>query len=142
MRLTPDDARDRLAAQDHGILATVHATRGVDALPCVFVVDDEGYVGIPVDRVKAKSSTRLQRERNLEADPRAALLVEHWDPADWSRLWWVRGELRWVPDPPERRAAALSRLLAQRYPQYRDEPFATVIVLRLVAVSGWSAADG
>src|SRR5256885_5647014 len=51
---------------------------------------EDGYVGVPIDRVKPKASLRLQRERNLEADPRATLLVEHWDRSDWSRLWWVR----------------------------------------------------
>ncbi len=74
MRLADSDARARLAAHDHGILCTVHAERGVDAVPVVYVVDDDGYVGVPVDLVKPKASLRLQRERNLEADPRATLL--------------------------------------------------------------------
>ena len=68
MRLTAADAQARLAARDHGVLCTVHPGRGVDAVPVVYVVDDDGYVGVPVDRVKPKSSSRLQRERNLEAD--------------------------------------------------------------------------
>ena len=95
MRLTEVEARARLAAHDHGILCTVHAERGVDAVPVAYVADEDGYVGVPVDLVKPKASVRLQRERNLEADPRATLLVEHWDRDDWSRLWWVRAELRW-----------------------------------------------
>ncbi len=137
MRLTEDDARARLAAHDHGIFCTVHAERGVDAVPVAFAVDD-GYVGIPVDLVKPKASLRLQRERNLEADPRATLLVEHWDRADWSRLWWVRAELHWHDDAS--RAATLATRLAERYPQYRDQPFARVLVLRIDAVIGWAAA--
>ena len=79
MRLAEDEARARLTAFDHGILCTVHAERGVDAVPVAYAVDEDGYVGVPVDRVKPKASFRLQRERNLEADPRATLLVEHWD---------------------------------------------------------------
>src|SRR4029078_2971513 len=94
MRLAEDEARARLAAHDHGVLCTVHAQRGVDAVPVVYAVDDD-FVAVPIARVKPKASTRLQRERNLEADPRAALLVEHWDRDDWSRLWWVRAELLW-----------------------------------------------
>jgi len=136
MRLAEDEARARLAAHDHGVLCTVHARRGVDAVPVVYAVDGD-FVGVPIDRVKPKASTRLQRERNLEADPRAALLVEHWDRDDWSRLWWVRAELRFH-DGPE---AALAALLARRYPQYRDQPFSRVLVLRIVGVSGWSADD-
>jgi hypothetical protein len=139
VRLTPTEARARLAAHDHGILCTVHAERGVDAVPVVYVVDDEEWVGIPVDRVKPKSSSRLQRERNLEADPRAALLVEHWDRGDWSRLWWVRAELRWQGDAAPDREADLAAMLALAYPQYRDQPFTRVLVLRVVDVTGWAA---
>jgi PPOX class probable F420-dependent enzyme len=141
MRLIATEARARLAAHDHGVLCTVHAERGVDAVPVVYVVDDDGCVGIPVDRVKQKSSSRLQRERNLEADPRAALLVEHWDRADWSRLWWVRAELRREGDAAADRTADLAARLARAYPQYRDQPFTRVLVLRVVRVTGWAAGD-
>lgn len=138
MRLTDDDARARLAAHHHAVLATVHATRGVDAVPVVFALDDDGFVGIPVDTVKPKQSNDLQRIRNVEADPRATLLAEHWDD-DWSRLWWVRAELRWEPEPDSPRVDALAELLAGRYSQYRDRPFAQVLVFRMVGVTGWSA---
>ena len=52
MRLADHEARARLASHDHGILCTVHAERGVDAVPVAFAVDDDGYVGVPIDRVK------------------------------------------------------------------------------------------
>jgi PPOX class probable F420-dependent enzyme len=136
MRLAEDEARARLAAHDHGILSTVHADRGVDAVPVVYAIDDDGYVGVPVDRVKPKASSRLQRERNLEADPRAVLLVEHWDRDDWSQLWWVRAELCFQQD--DARAAALAGRLAERYPQYRDRPFDRVLVLYVVGITGWA----
>jgi hypothetical protein len=139
MMLGDDEALARLAAHDHGILCTVHAERGVDAVPVSFVVDSDGYVGVPVDTVKPKASTRLQRERNLEGDPRATLLVEHWDADDWSRLWWVRAELRWDPDADAERTEALAAALAVRYPQYWDQPFTRVIVLRIVGIVGWAA---
>lgn len=138
MRLSTADARARLRAHDHGVLATVHRRRGVDAVPVTYAVAGED-LGIPVDTVKAKRSTRLQRERNLEADPRATLLVDHWDGADWCRLWWVRAELVWQPHPPAEREAALAALLVDRYPQYADRPFARVLVLRVAAVTGWAA---
>ena len=141
MRLADHEARARLESHDHGILCTVHAERGVDAVPVAYAVDDDGYVGVPVDRVKPKASLRLQRERNLEADPRATLLVEHWDRSDWSRLWWVRAELRWQGDPDASRAAALAIRLAGRYPQYQDQPFARVLVLHIARVAGWAASD-
>jgi PPOX class probable F420-dependent enzyme len=142
MRLDESEARVRLAAGDHGILCTVHADRGLDAVPVAYAVDDDGYLGVPVDRVKPKTSSRLQRERNLEVDPRATLLVEHWDRDDWSRLWWVRAELRWQGEAGTDRADALAARLAGRYPQYRDQPFDRVLVLRVVGVTGWAASTG
>jgi hypothetical protein len=141
VRLTATEARARRAAHDHGVLCTVHAERGVDAVPIVYVVDEDGHLGVPVDRVKPKSSSRLQRERNLAADPRAALLVEHWDRGDWSRLWWVRAELRWQGDAAPARAADLAGRLARVFPQYGDQPFTRVLVLRIAGVTGWSAGD-
>ena len=142
MRLTTDDATARLVSHDHGVLATVHTTRGVDAVPCVFAVDSDGFVGVPIDRVKPKSSSRLQREHNLESDSRATLLVVHWDSDDWSRLWWVRASLRWESHPPPAREAGLAALLADRFVQYRDRPFDRVVVLRILDVTGWAADQG
>ncbi len=83
-------------------------------------------------------STRLQRERNLEADPRATLLIEHWDADDWTRLWWVRAELAWQPEAGADRAAALAAALAGRYPQYHDQPFSHVLAFRIIGIAGWS----
>lgn len=144
VRLTEDEARARLAAHDHGVLATVHPERGVDAVPVVYAVH-RGHVGVPVDRVKPKASTRLQRQRNLEADPRATLLVEHWDRDDWTRLWWVRAELRHEPEPEAELGAGdvegrLGAALEAAFPQYAGQPFAGVLVFRIVAVTGWSGA--
>ena len=141
MKLAQEEARVRLATHDHGILCTVHAARGVDAVPVVFAVDEEGFLAVPVDRVKPKASARLQRERNLEVDPRATLLVEHWDRDDWSRLWWVRATLEHVPDPPTAVAEELTTRLANAVPQYANRPFRRIIVCRILTTSGWAAAD-
>ena len=140
MKLPQGNALARLAAHDHGVLCTIHAVRGIDAVPVVYVMDEDDYVGVPVDRVKPKSSLRLQRERNLEADDRATLLIEHWDRDDWSQLWWVRAELRWQSTPDDDRDVTLAAELSRRYPQYQvDQPFARVLVLRIVSVTGWAA---
>jgi hypothetical protein len=140
MKLPTEQAMTLLGGQDHGILCTVHPVRGVDAVPVVFALDDGGMLGIPIDRVKPKSTARLQRERNLDADPRATLLVEHWDANDWSRLWWVRAELHRVVAASPDVVAGLGARLAGRYPQYSDQPFSGILVLRVVKVSGWAAA--
>lgn len=140
MRLAGAQARSRLASADHGILGTRHAERGVDAVPVVFALSDSNLLGVPIDQVKPKSTTRLQRQRNLEADPRAMLVVEYWDPLDWDRLWWVRAELRWQPDCGEAARAELTELLATRYRQYRDRPFAGLLVFSVRDLTGWAAS--
>jgi hypothetical protein len=137
-----DAARTRLAAHVHGVLCTLHPERGPDPQPVVYAVTNDGahdYVGVPIDRVKPKTSTRLKREDNLESDPRGALLIEHWDPEDWSRLWWVRAHLRHVPDPPPSLTHDLAARLAHAVPQYADKSFHRVLVCRIAAVTGWSA---
>ena len=121
-------------------MCTLHPERGPDPVPCVYAVHD-GYVGVPIDKIKPKASTRLQREDNLLADPRSALLVEHWDTADWSRLWWVRADLEHVDDPPAALTDELAARLATTVPQYADQPFHRVVVCRIVAVTGWSASE-
>jgi PPOX class probable F420-dependent enzyme len=144
MAMDRAECATRLAGARHGVLATVHPGRGVDAVPVCFVVEGERVV-VPVDTVKAKRSPRLQRIANLDADPRATLLVEQWDDADWSRLWWVRASLERVTSPEDRRRHHES-LLAAKYPQYRWDPdtqvspFDSLLVLRIIQLDGWSAA--
>ena len=142
MKLSADQARARLAANVHGVMCTMHPQRGPDPVPAVYAVNDDGYVGVPIDTVKPKASTRLKREDNLLADPRSALLVEHWDSEDWSRLWWVRADLEHVEDPPASLTQDLGARLARTVPQYADQPFHRVVVCRIVSVTGWAASDG
>lgn len=140
MKLERETARARLAVHRHGILGTVHPVRGVDLVPVVYVVLED-FVGVPIDRVKPKRTTELRREANLRADPRATLLVEHWDPVDWTRLWWVRSQLRWGGRSPDIEDS-LAGLLAEKYPQYVGQPFERVLVLHLVDLTGWSGERG
>ncbi|MDE9367418.1 pyridoxamine 5'-phosphate oxidase family protein [Luteipulveratus sp. YIM 133132] len=141
MRLDADEARSRLGTHVHGVLCTLHPQRGPDPVPVVYAVTDDGHVGVPVDRVKPKTSSRLQREMNLDQDPRAALLVEGWDAEDWSRLWWVRAQLEHVPDPPAALVDDLVARLARTVPQYADRPFHHLLVCRVVSLTGWAARD-
>ncbi|MBO1755725.1 pyridoxamine 5'-phosphate oxidase family protein [Allobranchiibius sp. CTAmp26] len=140
MKLDADTARARLEREVHGVLATLHPDRGPDPQPVVYAVH-EGHVGVPIDRVKPKSRSRLQREDNLAADPRGTLLIEHWETEDWSRLWWVRAELEHVATPATELVDALGDRLARTVAQYADKPFHRVLVCRIVRVSGWAASD-
>ena len=138
MRMTESGAWERVEAARHAVLGTLHPDRGVDLVPVVFAIDEDHTLFIPIDTVKTKTSTRLQRIDNLRNDPRCTLLVEAYED-DWSRLWWVRINGRGV----EASAADAERfvpLLADRYPQYAD-PASVVggLVVRPVDVTGWAA---
>jgi hypothetical protein len=139
MHLTKDEALRRAASADHGVLATLNRSRGADLVPACFAIDGD-RVAIPIDSVKPKGSTALGRIRNLERDPRATLLVEHWDAADWSRLWWVRLLLVWTSEPPDR-VASLEQALRERYAQYATAPFVEILTFRIDNVGGWAAAE-
>ncbi|KRC92229.1 hypothetical protein ASE25_02390 [Terrabacter sp. Root85] len=141
MRLNEETARSRLREQVHGVLCTLHPDRGPDPVPIVYAVSDDGHVGIPIDTVKPKTSSRLQREANLAADPRGSLLIERWEDDDWSRLWWVRAELQHVSDPPSSLTDDLADRLASTVPQYADKPFHRLLVCRIVRVTGWAAGE-
>ena len=60
-----DEARERLATHIHGVLCTLHPERGPDPQPVVYAVTDDGHLGVPIDKVKPKASSRLKREDNL-----------------------------------------------------------------------------
>jgi hypothetical protein len=134
------EALRRAAAADHGVLATLHQSRGADLVPACFAIEGD-RVAIPIDSVKPKGSTALGRIRNLERDPRATLLVEHWDAADWSRLWWVRVLLVRTAEPADR-VASLEGALRRRYPQYATAPFVEILTFRIDHVGGWAASSG
>jgi hypothetical protein len=132
------EALRRASEADHGVLATLNAAHGADLVPACFAIDD-GWLAIPIDSVKTKGSTALGRIRNLERDPRATMLVEQWDAADWSRLWWVRLLLRRAQSPPEM-ATRLEAGLRSRYPQYDGARFVELLTFRIDHVGGWSAS--
>lgn len=137
MTLDEDQCWVRLAEARHGVLGTVHPRRGVDAVPVVFAVARRSIV-IPVDRVKPKRGTRLQRLANIEYDDRCVLLVEHYEE-DWSRLWWVRVHaLAAAASMTEELAAHFATL----FPPYQA-PGSIESVLTLVptSVTGWSVGN-
>ncbi len=138
MKLDRTRCEELLLRAERGVLGTVHAERGVDVVPVCFAVLGN-VLAVPVDTVKPKTSTVLQRSRNLGADSRAVLLCDHWDPGDWSRLWWVRAWMVGSELDGEVRAG-LAVQLAEKYPQYRDQPFADLLTFRMSALDGWSGA--
>ena len=91
---------------------------------------------------KPKASRRLARLADIALEPRASLLADHYDD-DWTTLWWVRadGRARVLEDVAGDEAAQALRLLAERYPQYREwPPSGPVIALDVEHVTGWSGS--
>jgi PPOX class probable F420-dependent enzyme len=97
-----------------------------------------GTVVWAVDEVKPKRGRGLRRLRDLDADPRVALLVDHYQD-DWSGLWWV--ELRGTASTLEgEEADAGLDALAARYPAYLlARPPGPVIAIRPERWTWWSA---
>ena len=137
MHLDHDEALRRATSADHGVLATINRTGAPDLVPVCFAIVED-VLAIPVDSVKPKRSTALGRIRNLERDPRATLLLEHWDAVDWTRLWWVRATLVRA-DVGTELGERLVTALRTRYPQYARVMFDAVLTFRIEKIGGWEA---
>jgi PPOX class probable F420-dependent enzyme len=136
--MTPAQARERLTEARVARLATVSAQGQPHIVPVTFAVaGDVIYTAVDA---KPKTTTNLRRLRNIAANPRVAVLADHYEQ-DWAGLWWVRADgTASLLDRPADMARPL-QLLAARYPQYRASPPAgPVISIRVARWSGWAAS--
>jgi PPOX class probable F420-dependent enzyme len=136
-----DDARawERLGGARVARLATVAPDGRPSLVPVCFVAVG-GVIYHAVDH-KPKATRKLARLEHIAAQPRAALLADHYDDADWRALWWVRadGRARVVADGGPQAAHAID-LLVEKYPQYAEHrPEGPVVALDVERISGWSA---
>jgi PPOX class probable F420-dependent enzyme len=133
------ELRERFASSAVARLATVRPDGAPHLVPVVFALVD-GTVYSAVD-AKPKRTRRLQRLANVRAEPRCALLVDHYED-DWSMLWWVRADgTAAVVEDPEVTHPGL-RALAARHPQYRvDPPAGPLLVVTVEHWSGWSGGS-
>ena len=81
------DPELRFAQAPVARLATVTPDGMPHLVPVVFAVSDN-VVYTAVD-AKPKTTRRLRRLANIESNPRASVLVDHYAD-DWTQLWWVR----------------------------------------------------
>jgi PPOX class probable F420-dependent enzyme len=133
--MSPEEARERFASARVARLATADADGVPHIVPLVFAV--EGDTVFSAVDAKPKRTSDLKRLRNIAANPRVALLADHYDDADWDRLWWARadGTGRVLDSSPE-----AVGLLRERYAQYRDAPPAgPVLAVEVLRWSGWHA---
>lgn len=128
-------------------LATVSADGRPHLVPIVFAWHEDALWS-PVD-AKPKRASALARIANLRRDPRASVLLDHYD-ADWTRLWWIRLDVRGTvlerQDPhadPAFRAAADA--LRAKYPQYATTPLfrdlPTLLRLEVERRATWCASS-
>jgi PPOX class probable F420-dependent enzyme len=128
----PSDASAILNEARRGVLSTIESDGSPHSVPVVFVIQN-GSIVSPIDN-KPKRGGDLRRVRNLAADPRATLLVDHWDE-DWTRLGWVmiRGRVEVHP------IGAASEMLQDRFSQYTEEmtPGERALFLTPTRISWW-----
>jgi PPOX class probable F420-dependent enzyme len=146
MRLDAADARRRFGRAPVARLATAGPDGRPHLVPFTFALGAAGD-GEPGwgDRIysavdaKPKTSRDLRRLRNIRVNPQVAVLADHYED-DWDSLWWVRADGRAILlDEPAAMAPALA-LLADRYPQYREQPPAgPVISIDVTRWTGWAA---
>jgi PPOX class probable F420-dependent enzyme len=130
------EAREQFATARVARLATADADGRPHLVPICFALDGE-TIYTAVDQ-KPKRTIALHRLENIAVNARASALADRYDD-DWSRLWWVRADgmarTIGIHAAEHRRAVAL---LADRYPQYRDDPPAgPAIALAVMRWTGW-----
>ena len=136
--LSPEQ-RAFLQEQRRAALATVGQDGVPHVVPCVFALLDEA-VYTPLDgKPKRVAVERLQRVRDIAANPHVCLMLDRYDE-DWRRLAWLqlRGVAAIVRDDDERERAVAA--LATRYPQYAALPLdgAPLIRITLRRVIEWA----
>lgn len=135
--MTPEEARRRFNGARVARLATVGPDGAPHLVPITFAVDGDRIL-TAID-AKPKRTTTLRRIANLRADPRASVLVDHY-VAEWSELWWARGDGRASIVEAGDELEAIRQRLRERYRQYAETVLdGPAIVIDVERWSGWAA---
>lgn len=131
------DPKVRFAQAPVARLATVTPGGMPHVVPVVFALrDDVVYTAVDAKR---KTTRRLRRLANIENNPQASLLVDHY-AGDWAQLWWVRADGFAAIHRDDATVQIAYELLRAKYRQYRsvvlDGPVIAVTVRRW---SSWRA---
>lgn len=118
-------------------LATVSPGGLPHLVPVVFAVaaDNRDVVYTAVD-AKPKTTPRLRRLANIDANPRVSLLVDNYAD-DWTQLWWVRADGLATIHTDGAAVDLGRRLLRAKYPQYQSVSLDGPVIE--VAVQRWSS---
>ena len=134
-------ARARFAAAPLAHLASAGPDGRPHLVPITFALLGETIYSA-VD-AKPKRTRALRRLANIAANPRVAVLVDHYE-RDWDALWWVRadGLARTLEATADEALAALDALRT-RYPPYRRQPPpGPVLAIDVERWVSWSARGG
>lgn len=133
-----EEINRRLTEARSGTLGTVDHEGRPHLVPIVFAYR-EGRLYTAVDR-KPKSTRRLKRLRNIEANPNVSVLLDRYDD-DWARLWWIRvdGTAR-VIDSGRSFREGIALLTGKYRPYDTQPPPGPVIEVRVETIRAWSAS--
>ena len=128
-----------LESQRVARLATVDRSGMPHVVPVCYALDGDAIHVVLDEKPKRVEARALKRVRNILENPNAALVVDHYDDQNWSRLGWImlRGRAE-IIEPGLEQATAIA-LLRTRYSQYRSMGLedCPVITLRIERVSDW-----
>jgi len=103
-----------------------------------FAVVDDALVHMVDD--KPKTTLQLQRLRNIESNPWASLLVDHYTE-DWAGLWWIRVDGVATIETSGGRWDTARSALAAKYDQYLERPpEGAAIFLAMDRVTHWEGS--
>ena len=135
--------RTRVATARVARLATVRPDGTPHIVPVCFALLTGATGDVLVSAVddKPKTTSALQRLKNVVANPAVAFLVDHYEE-EWGRVWWVRGDgdAHVLDDGAEHDRAATA--LREKYEQYQEQELAgPILAIDVRRWVGW-AYDG
>jgi PPOX class probable F420-dependent enzyme len=124
-------------------LATTDAQGQPFAVPICYAFDGHFVYSALDEKPKTVEPTRLKRVRNIQANPRVALVIDDY-AEDWRALAYIqlRGRADLLPVGSEAHAGAV-RLLRAKYPQYEQMAIDQQPILRITpeAIVTWGAVQ-
>lgn len=137
----PPAVQARLREARVGRLGTIDPQGRPHLVPICYAFDGEAFYTAIDAKPKPAQGKELTRVRNLQADPRVSLLVDHYEE-DWSRLWFVlvRGKGELLPEGDLKQRAV--SLLQEKYVHYREGWLPArprIIQIRPERVTWWGA---
>lgn len=139
--MRPEGIESFVRASRVARLATLDPSGHPHMVPVCYATDGHAYYSAIDAKPKRTPPERLRRVRNIRANPRVALLIDHYEE-DWRRLRYVlvQGQAELLAEGAEFRSAR--DLLLAKYPQYATVPLAEpglMIKITPERVVAWSA---